>query len=260
MADQPRRPRSVDDGTPRPRPSTTKPPASPAPSSRPLVIGLSLLTVVVVIALVLVFTGGGDGKGVATTTPTTAAATGTDSTLPGTTLPESELTTYVDDDAGFTVKYPKSWDRYGSNDPNDHLIAAERPAGSERPGNGVIIRLFRTEIPTTSENLENIRTFTDGVVGDVPSATVLQRGREININGMPGYFYLYTFTDESTGREGAHGHYFLFRGTKAYQLIVEAIPSEGYARLAHLFDQIGESFKTEPDTPAAPTAPGSTAP
>lgn len=260
MGDEPRPPRLGDDRPPRQRPPAPAPEPS---SSRPLVIGLSVLGAAVVIGVVLLVMGSGGGSGVVTggTSPTTTVAglrPGSDSTIPGTTLPESEFTTYTDDDAGFSLRYPKSWDRYGSKDPNDHLIAAEPPTAGEQPGNGVIVRLFRTEVPTTSDNLQNIRAFTDGVVGDVPSATVLQRALEINIDGMPGYFYLYTFTDETTGREGAHGHFFLFRGRKAYQVIVEAIPAEGYARLAPLFDQITDSFKSEPDTAPPATTPTTT--
>lgn len=279
MGDQPSRPRSADDPPRRRRPpdspsgpagpnvaSRRRPPSGPdrtapsAGSSRAVVVVsiIGALVVVALVAFVIVRPGGGTGvvaPGTASTT-TTSVAPGADSNT-GTTLPDSELTTYVDDDAGFSLRYPKSWERFRSDDPDVQLVAAQSSVDDGPAGNGLVVRMFRSEVATTSENLENVRSFTDGVVGSNPTAKVLQQ-RVININGMPGYFYLYTFTDEITGREGAHGHYFLFRGRKVNQLILQAVPTEGYARLAQVFDQIGESFKSDPDTVPPVEAPATT--
>ncbi len=70
---------------------------------------------------------------------------------------------------------------------------------------------------------------------------------------MPGYYYLYTFIDGETGAEGAHAHYFLFRGRNMYTLVFQALPSDGFSRLSGVFDQIAASLQTRPDTGPAPT-------
>ena len=57
------------------------------------------------------------------------------------------------------------------------------------------------------------RPFTDGVVGRNKTAKILQQ-RQVAVDNMPGYYYLYTFIDEETGAEGVHAHYFLFRGRR----------------------------------------------
>ena len=115
--------------------------------------------------------------------------------------------------------------------------------------------LFRT----TVENLPNIKAFTDGIVGSNKSAVIL-KVQAININGMPGYYYLYTFTDPQTGGQGAHAHYFLFRGRNMYTVVFQAFPSDGFTRLSKVFDQMAESFNTRPDTGPAPEDTTTTVP
>lgn len=239
---------------------TTGRPAGGSPStSTVLAISLAGLALVAIVVLV-VGSGGGSGNGPSTAT-TVAGAT----TLPGspaTTSPPTSLAAdafveYVDDDAGFSVRYPKTWARFQPTDANLHLVAAEPRADDGPAGIGLTVRMFRVEQIVTSENLANLQTVTDGIVASNPTAKILQR-REISIDGMPGYFYLYTFTDEVSGREGAHGHYFLFRGRKMNQLVLQTVPTEDYARLALVFDQIGESFKSTPDTEATLPAAATT--
>lgn len=226
-------------------------------TSTVLAFSLAGLAVVAVVVL-LVGSGGGSGGGPSTATTVAGATTlpGSPSTTsPPTSLPGDAFVEYVDDDAGFSLRYPKTWARFQATDANVHLVAAE-PRNDDGPaGIGLTVRMFRVEEVVTSENLANLQTVTDGIVASNPTAKILQR-REISIDGMPGYFYLYTFTDEVSGREGAHGHYFLFRGHKMNQLVLQTVPTEDYSRLALVFDQIGESFKSTPDTEA--TSPATT--
>ena len=91
----------------------------------------------------------------------------------------------------------------------------------------VSVRLLQqTEVPTTSENVANIKAFTDGLVGSNKSAKIL-KVQGITVDGMPGYYYLYTFIDGETGAEGAHAQYFLFRGRNMYTIVFQALPVRG---------------------------------
>jgi len=214
------------------------------------VVILSVLSAAVVTVGVLAFalaSGGGSGSG--------GPPAGT-TTVPGTasTLPASELVTHRDDATGFSIKYPRTWQKAD--------IAADGPvrlvllAGGL---NGMSVRVDRTEVPTTVDNLANIKAVTDGIVGTNASVKVLQQ-RQVTFNGMPGYYYLYTFTDEESGAEGAHGHYFLFKGRKMHSLVFQAIPTQEFASLAGVFDQVAETFQSDPDLAPAPevTAPAPT--
>jgi hypothetical protein len=231
----------------RPRPSPRTEPARPGrrpPSQTTMITILSVATVIVlslvVYALVLRpsgTTGAGAGAG-----PTTTV----DPDAPGTTLPDSEFDTFTSPTQGFTIRYPKEW------------RAADYEGGLALDAGGtdaVDVRLLqRTEVPTTVDNLANIKAFTDGVVGLNKSAVILKQ-QAIMLNGMPGYYYLYTFTEGETGAEGVHAHYFLFRGRNMYTIVFQAIPSDGFGRLSSVFDQIAQSFETQPDTGPVPGVP-----
>ena len=202
---------------------------------------LSVLSAVVVTVAVAAFALAPAGNGGGSAAPTT--------TVPGTatTVPASQLVTFRDEVAGFSIKYPRTWEK--ADIPADGPIRLVLLAGGL---NGASVRVDRTEVPTTAENLANIKAVTDGIVGTNASAKVLQQ-REVTFNGMPGYYYLYTFTDEETGAEGAHGHYFLFKGRKMHSLVFQAIPASDFARLAAVFDQVAETFQSDPDLAPAPT-------
>ncbi len=208
---------------------------------------LSVLTVVVIAVGVAAFTLGPSGSGDRADPAPTGAGTAT-------TVPASELVSFRDEATGFSLKYPRSWRKADIADGPIRLVLL---AGGL---NGVSVRVDRTEVPTTTENLDNIKAVTDGIVGSNATAKVLEQ-RKVTVNGMPGYYYLYTFTDEETGAEGAHGHYFVFKGRKMHSLVFQAIPPADFAQLAAVFDQVAETFQSDPDLePApAPTAPATTA-
>ena len=212
--------------------------------------GISVVVVLLLIGAFLIPTGGGDPQSGQTSQTT-------DPTALGTTVPDAQLTSFKDDATGFSVRYPKAWAKVESNDPSIPLILS---FGNR---DAMHVRLDYTEVPTNAANIGNIKAFTDGVVGRNQTAKVLQQ-RQVAVDNMPGYYYLYTFVDEETGAEGVHAHYFLFRGRKMYSVVLQALPSEGFSGLAPAFDQVIESIKTTPDlpgsTPPASTTPPSTPP
>ena len=207
------------------------------------VVLLSILTAVVVGLVVYAFVlrPASPPSSTGTAGPTTTI----DPEAPGTTMPATEFTAYTDPAGTFSIQYPRAWPQLGVGDEGGLAL----DAGG---GDAVDIRLLqRTEVPTTPDNLENIKAFTDGIVGLNPTAVILKQ-QKITLDGMPGYYYLYTFTDSETGAEGAHAQYFLFRGRNMYTLVFQALPSEGFARLSAVFDQIAASLRTPPDTASAP--------
>lgn len=210
------------------------------------VVLLSILTAVVVGLVVYAFV-------LRPEAPTASPQGGTPTTTidpeaPGTTLPAAAFTTYTSAEDGFTIAYPKDWPLLPVGDEGGLALDA---GGAD----AVDVRLVqRMDGATTAENLEDVKAVTDGIVGLNPTARILKQ-QAITVDGMPGYYYLYTFIEPETGAEGAHAHYFLFRGRNMYTLVFQALPSDGFAPLAGVFDQIAGSFKTRPDTaPPEPTA------
>ncbi len=232
------------------RPAPRAPQPRKPPSQNTMVVVLSVLSVIVVSLVVYAFVlrpsasvGTGASSGATTTTTL-------DPTAPGTSLPDSAFAVFTSQKMGFSIKYPTSWPT-GETDDGEMVV----DAGG---GDAISVRLLqRTAVPTTPENLANIKAVTDGVVVTDKSVTIL-KVQQITVNGMPGYYYLYTFTEPETGTVGAHAHYFLFRGRNMYTMIFQALPQEGFGRLSRVFDQMAASFQTVPDTSAdtTPTTAG----
>ena len=208
-----------------------------------MVVLLSVVTVVVISLVVYAFVLKPAEN---TATPDAGIQTSTtlDPAAPGTTLPDDSFAVYTSSTQGFRIKYPKEWTVVPVEEGELDLDAGGSDAVSVR-------LLQQTEVPTTQENVANIKAFTDGLVGSVKSNKIL-KVQGITVDGMPGYYYLYTYIDGETGAEGAHAQYFLFRGRNMYTIVFQANPSEGFTRLSKVFDQMAESFETAPDTSAAP--------
>jgi len=153
-------------------------------------------------------------------------------------IPASELVTFRDTGSGFRVKYPRIWRRKLTPPASPVRLVLQTGEGF----NGFSVRVDRPQVPTT-ENLDDMEDIADGIIGTNPTAHVVQQ-RQVDLNGTPGFYYFYTFTDEQTGAEGAHGHYLLFKERRAYSLVFQAIPAQDFAHLAPVFDQIAETFQT----------------
>lgn len=206
------------------------------PSPDTMVVILSVLSVLVVGLVVYAFVLRPSAS-VTSSPGGQATSTTVDPSAPGTSLPESDFAVFTSQKMGFTMKYPRTWPT-GETDSGEMVVDA---GGAD----AISARLeFRTEVPTSTDNLDNVKAFTDALIA--PGAVVL-KVQKIAVNGMPGYYYLYTFTDRETGAEGAHAHYFLFRGRNMYTLVFQALPSDGFGRLSRIFDQMAASFQTEPD-------------
>jgi hypothetical protein len=151
---------------------------------------------------------------------------------------DTPTTTYHDTLTGFTVQYPRSWQKI--NVP----VADYRLAVDGGSNVAFTIRVVPIQTPADTSNLENFKAVTDGLVTSNSSVQILKQ-QAISLNGMIGYYYFYTFTDG--GVAAVHAHYFLFSGNKMNVLVFQALPDD-FARLAPTFDKVAESFKVDADT------------
>ena len=169
-------------------------------------------------------------------------ATGT--TAPAVTTPAG-FVTVADDEGGFTIKHPKEWK------------SIRPPAGDERlllsAGGQNYLRLRVVAIEPGIDVKSSIEQ------GLTSEGVKVVKQQEITVNGIPGLYYLYTFSDPSTEKEGVHAHYFLVRGQKMYTMVFQALPTEEFTRLAPVFDKVAESFTSTSDKPA-PTPTSTPAP
>lgn len=201
---------------------------------------VSLATLLVVIFAVWAFTrdrGGGNQ-----TTPSTAPGT----TL--VTLPEEAFVTYRDFETNFTMRYPRAWHR--TEVPNREIrlqLTDDRQVA-------VRVQVRRTEVATTPANVGNLDAVMSGLIVD--DSRVLTKD-PVTINGLIGFRYIYTFTDAETGLEQAHLHYFLYQGHKLNSIVFAVVPSSDFAKFEGIFDQMINSFQSEPEPPPTSTPPTS---
>jgi len=186
---------------------------------------------------------------------------------PGTT--PDETVTFTDERAGIKISYPESWRQIENNsrielsedeDTQVRLIAG--PA-QDKPALKVRVVPLPEEIVYDPDMSANDLAVIQGTLDELivgPNVEILSR-RPVNHKGLLGFHYLYAFKQESTGREGAHSHYFIFDGAKMNVLIFEALPRTEFDGFAATFDQILESFTSERRAaPRTAEAPGAGAP
>lgn len=208
-------------------------PTAPATSRRWLVPVLVLSGLVVAGSLFLAYNAtrkAGDALDARNRMPTATTSSEDSVAAP------KDFTTYKDDEFGFSISYPESWERL---EPPNNDIRLLLSAGGQ---DSLLVRVVRIEQEVTAENLGDVKAFTDSIVSGA-DIKVLQE-RTITLGGMPGYYYLYSFNDEESGTQGLHAHYFLFQGKKMNTLVFQALPADNFPKLADTFDQVAESFRS----------------
>ena len=167
-----------------------------------------------------------------------------------------DMATIEDREGGFSIKLPDNWQFFEQQqqDPQIRMVVGE-------PGtqNNLRIRISPLAEPvvidnTTPDNvLAEFQAQFDKFIDDGENVReVLQRQR-VNINGVHGWWYLYSFNDSRGQEEGIHSHFFLMAGDKMYVLVFQVLPTSNYQRYARTFDQIITSFRLLGDEAASPS-------
>ena len=144
---------------------------------------------------------------------------------------------YRDPGGLFAGSYPSGWQRIApANDASVVLLA--------QSGNGASLLVRKTTVSAqvSVANLASAQRLTDSVVHSDKSVQLLRPPQQVTLSGLPGYLYLYTFKDPSTGVQGAHAHYFLFDGATMVTLVFQAVPPNSILTQAPLFDRIAKTF------------------
>jgi len=146
---------------------------------------------------------------------------------------------FRDPAAGFSIALPAGWRRVASADPEVRLLAEDQ-------GSSMLVRITDLETEVGPERLDAAKRLTDKLVRAAGEVKQLRPPRQVSLGGLPGYLYLYTFTDPATGERGAHAHYFLFRGQTLITIVFQTAPAERLVGLAPLFDRIGDTLRVTP--------------
>jgi len=176
----------------------------------------------------------------------------------------ANFVTYRDPPDGFSIGYPRTWTRVMP--PGNGLALLLNVGGQD----AVSVRVFGLQSAVRSaKDLAAVKSVTDGILGTAGTNIQILHQQTFTLNGMPGYYYLYTFPGTNGGPGGVHAQYFLFQGHTMNELVFQAVPASDFPHLAPVFDQVASTFHSSPSfVPPAPTttapnttpAPGNAAP
>ncbi|HEX3873683.1 MAG TPA: hypothetical protein VHW26_06030, partial [Solirubrobacteraceae bacterium] len=195
---------------------------------------------------------GGATGGTAATGTSTPAASGTTTPATGTTSsgggaaaasasngpPDSHapLTRFNDRTAGFHMSYPTGWTRLTSKDAGVRLLA------SGPNGASLLVRLATLGVNVTGRTLDELEALTGRKLKAEKGVEIVAGPKLLSINNLPGYLYIYSFTDPTTQQKAAHSQITLFSGKRMYTLVYQTAQAATLVRLAPLFDQVTDTF------------------
>jgi len=149
-------------------------------------------------------------------------------------------TTFTDRSSGLTLRYPAAWSRLSSRDPQVHLVAAASPETS------MSLRVAKSDLADVSpRTLPVVRSFSDQLLAADRRTRMLSEPEAVSLAGIPGYRYRYTYPT-STGKIGAHVHFFLFKHGQLVQLVFQSVPASGLAAAEPTYNAIAASLARAP--------------
>lgn len=153
----------------------------------------------------------------------------------------ADLVEFESEEGGFAISYPRAWERI-ETPPDSSVKLVATPDGQNSLQ---VRRVDDLGFSVGPGELEGMREYTRQTVESGEDVDVIAGPSRVELDGLPGYVYVYTFADPDTGDTGVHSHYFLFDGDTMFTLVFQALPEERYGELAPLFDTIAESFRTQ---------------
>lgn len=164
-----------------------------------------------------------------------AASTAGKADAASATLPAG-FSTFRSDQAGFELAYPSTWTKLSPKDPQVLLLLSQGTQDS------FLARVNDLQEPVGPQQLPAAKQVTDKLVLSNKSIQMITDPKQIELGGLPGFFYFYSFKDPATNQEGVHSHFFLFNGKKMISLVFQSLPREHFKESAPIFDKIAASF------------------
>ncbi len=161
----------------------------------------------------------------------------------------ADFVQYRDPKGRFAVSYPADWSRVQSSDPQVALLVRAGPESQD----SMLVRIVPLAQPVGPDQLAQAKKITDDLVQGSDVEVVVEQ--QIEMDGVPGYYYLYTFGKPGSDRFGIHAHYFLFNGSTMHVLVFQALPDTHFVDLAPTFDRIARSYQVQPAPASGTPAP-----
>lgn len=171
----------------------------------------------------------------------------------------AELVPIEDRDDGFAMDLPGNWVflEQEQADPQIRMVVGEEGA----PQNHLRVRVSPLPQPVvvTDDTPDNVvaelqAQFDQYIDNGENVRDVIQRQR-VKINGVHGWWYLYSFNNAGGEEEGVHSHFFMLGGEKLYTLVFQVLPARSYGKYAETFDQMISSFRILDPVASPPASP-----
>ncbi len=142
--------------------------------------------------------------------------------------------------AGFELAYPSDWTKLSPKDSQVLLLLSQGPQDS------MLVRVSELQEAVGPQQLPALKQVTDKLVTSNKTVEMVAGPNQIELGGLPGYYYFYNFTDPATGQQGSHSHFFLFNGKTMISMVFQSLPKEHFAESAKTFDQVANSLHALP--------------
>jgi hypothetical protein len=198
-----------------------------------LVGGAAFLAFAAVLALVV---GGVVGRSIVPSTPQAESPAGEPPPKPKPPVSRRFRDTLTD----ISITYPGAWQRRFSRDQSVRFVASSPDASA-----AVSISVRRSDLETiTPDTLPIVRPLTDDLLRQDKRIRSIPEPVAVLADGLPGYRYTYTYRRERGG-DGAHIHYFLFKGERVIQMVLQAVPATKLSALQPTFDTLASTFRSD---------------
>jgi hypothetical protein len=139
-----------------------------------------------------------------------------------------------------SITYPGAWQRRFPTDQSVRFLASSPDASA-----AVSISVRRSGLETITPNtLPIVRSLTDGLLRQDKRIRSIPEPVAVVADGLPGYRYTYTYRRPSGG-DGAHIHYYLFKGDRLIQMVLQAVPATKLGVLQPTFDTLARTFRSD---------------
>lgn len=170
-----------------------------------------------------------------------------------------EFVNVEDREGRYTIDLPTTWQLFEQQqeDPQIRMVVGE-------PGTQNNLRVRVSPLPqpvvinqnTPDTVLAELQAQFDKYIDDGQNVREVIQRQRVNINGLQGWWYLYSFNDDAGNEEGFHSHFFLLGGDALYVLVFQTLPASDYPKYASTFDKMIASFKLLPDRAPSPSPAG----
>lgn len=223
-----------DSAGPAPAPASDDAGAGPAPGARTRMPTTRLLWIIGGVAAVIALVAAG---------VVTWQVTQSDGTLvkqvSGTQLTKDPKNpgqmVFTDPGTRIRLRFPASWSTKNVGGADVRLLAG--------PGAGDLlsVRVVTLDTGSSATTPSSIRPYLDTIVQE-PTVKIIRRD-QIVMDGQQGWYYVYTFTDSTTHKEGVHAQYFIIRNSELYSIVFQALPATDFSKLAPVYQRVANSIQ-----------------